>query len=64
MRAVPSVTVYSYTNSTSGSWEDGGGTTKTMTVSSISTSGFRVINNATVATNTTLFGHWVADARI
>lgn len=64
MRIAPNITVYSYTNSTSGSWEDGGGTAKTMNASSISTSGFLISNNATVATNTTLFGHWVADARI
>ena len=61
-RASPTMTYYTYSNSTAGSWEDGGNTAITMGTAGLSETLFGNYNTAGVATNTVLFGHWVASA--
>jgi hypothetical protein len=63
-RAAPTITFYTLTNSTAGSWEDGGGTAIAMATNGISETGFACFNNANVATNTQLAGHWVASSEL
>lgn len=61
-RAAPTMTYYTYLNSTAGSWEDGGGTAITMGTAGLSETLFSNYNTAGVGTNTVLQGHWVASA--
>ena len=65
MRATPTVTLYSFTSSTAGSWETGGGTAIAFTVQAACDSSFEAYNSATVgAVNTNLNGHWQATAEL
>ena len=63
-RAAPTITFYTLTNSTAGSWEDGGGAAIAMATNGISETGFACFNNANVSTNTQLAGHWVASSEL
>jgi hypothetical protein len=63
-RAAPTITFYTLTNSTAGSWEDGGGNAIAMLTNGVSETAFIAYNNANVATNTGLSGHWVASIEL
>jgi len=63
-RAAPTITFYTLTSSTAGSWEDGGGNAIAMLTNGVSETAFIAYNNANVATNTGLSGHWVASIEL
>jgi hypothetical protein len=63
-RAAPTMTYYTYTNSTAGSWEDGGGNAIAVFTASSTQGGANLYNNANVAINTYLIGQWVASIEL
>lgn len=64
MRAVPTAVFYRPSNGATGSWDDGGGNPIAMISEAVGMHGFLAINNANVATNTVLTGHYTANARL